>query len=165
MRNSLRSLAGVPLLALALLAAGNAQAHDSSGLSLTGGGKTVELTDFAVDPGASVLTGTSSVGDEVAAEGAPLFFLDGRTLNPLRVNDNGTAVLVAGFPASADEQRNQFVGVGASELAGGDPLEFPASLPHATSAPAPPDALLAASSPADALENADSDIEQELTTF
>ena len=32
-------------------------AHDGSGLSLTGGGKTVELTDFAVDPGKSVLTG------------------------------------------------------------------------------------------------------------
>lgn len=31
--------------------------HDGSGLSLTGGGKTVELTDFVVDPGASVLTG------------------------------------------------------------------------------------------------------------
>ena len=31
--------------------------HDGSGLSLTGGGKKVELTDFAVDPGKSVLTG------------------------------------------------------------------------------------------------------------
>jgi hypothetical protein len=67
--------------------------HDGAGLSLKAGGKTVELTDFVVDPGASVLTGAVSVDGEVAAEDAPLFFLDGRTLNPLEVNDNGTAVL------------------------------------------------------------------------
>jgi hypothetical protein len=66
----------------------------NGGLSLTGGGKMVELTDFVIDPGASVLTGTVSVDGEVAAEDAPLFFLDGRTLNPLEVNEsNGTAVL------------------------------------------------------------------------
>ena len=35
--------------------------HDGSGLSLTGGGKTVELTDFEVDPGKSVLTGKVTV--------------------------------------------------------------------------------------------------------
>ena len=57
--------------------------HDGSGLSLTGGGKTVELTDFVIDPGASVLTGTVSVDGKMAAEDAPLFFLDGRTLQPL----------------------------------------------------------------------------------
>ena len=57
--------------------------HDGSGLSLTGGGKTVELTDFVIDPGKSVLTGTVSVDGKVAAEDAPLFFLDGRTLQPL----------------------------------------------------------------------------------
>jgi hypothetical protein len=52
------------------------------------------LTDFVIDPGASVLTGTVSVDGEVAAEDAPLFFLDGRTLNPLEVNEsNGTAIL------------------------------------------------------------------------
>ena len=66
--------------------------HDGSGLSLTGGGKTVELTDFVVDPGASVLTGTVTVDGEVAAQDAPLFFLDGRTLEPLRTGE-GTAVL------------------------------------------------------------------------
>ena len=43
--------------------------HDGAGLSLTGGGKTVELTDFVVDPGASVLTGKVTVdGKEAAAE-------------------------------------------------------------------------------------------------
>jgi hypothetical protein len=66
--------------------------HDGSGLSLTGGGKTVELTDFVVDPGASVLTGKVSVDGEVAADSAPLFFLDGRTLQPLRTKGS-TAVL------------------------------------------------------------------------
>jgi hypothetical protein len=67
--------------------------HDGSGLSLTGGGKKVELTNFEVDPGKSVLTGKVSVDGKVAAESAPLFFLDGRTLKPLETNDNGTAVL------------------------------------------------------------------------
>ena len=67
--------------------------HAGAGLSLTGGGKKVELTDFVIDPGKSVLTGTVSVDGKVAAEGAPLFFLDGRTLQPLKANDNGTAVL------------------------------------------------------------------------
>jgi hypothetical protein len=67
--------------------------HDGSGLSLTGGGKKVELTNFEVDPGKSVLTGKVSVDGKVAAESAPLFFLDGRTLKPLESNDNGTAVL------------------------------------------------------------------------
>ncbi|RKQ91047.1 hypothetical protein C8N24_0863 [Solirubrobacter pauli] len=67
--------------------------HDGSGLSLTGGGKTVELTDFVIDPGKSVLTGKVTVDGKVAAESAPLFFLDGRTLNPLKTNDDGTAEL------------------------------------------------------------------------
>jgi hypothetical protein len=67
--------------------------HDGSGLSLTGGGKKVELTDFEVDPGKSVLNGKVSVDGAVAAESAPLFFLDGRTLKPLQANDDGTAVL------------------------------------------------------------------------
>ena len=68
--------------------------HDGSGLSLTGGGKKVSLTDFVVDPGTSTLTGKVSVDGKTAAENAPLFFLDGRTLDPLEVNkSNGTAVL------------------------------------------------------------------------
>jgi hypothetical protein len=67
--------------------------HDGSGLSLTGGGKTVELTDFVVDPGKSVLTGKVTVDGEEAAPSAPLFFLDGGTLEPLRTTDDGRAVL------------------------------------------------------------------------
>ena len=66
--------------------------HAGSGLSLTGGGKTVKLTDFVVDPGKSVLTGKVTVDGKVAAESAPLFFLDGRTLQPLKTAGS-TAVL------------------------------------------------------------------------
>ena len=67
--------------------------HSGSGLQLEGGGKTVQLTDFVVDPGASVLTGKVTVDGKEAAASAPLFFLDGRTLKPLEAKDNGTAVL------------------------------------------------------------------------
>lgn len=65
----------------------------TTSLEVAPGGKTVELTDFVIDPGASVLDGTVSVNGDVAAEDAPLFFLERRTLKPLQVNDNGTAVL------------------------------------------------------------------------
>lgn len=68
--------------------------HDGSGLSLTAdGGPKVELTDFVVDPGTSTLTGKVTVDGEVAAESAPLFFLDGRTLKPLESGPNDTAIL------------------------------------------------------------------------
>jgi hypothetical protein len=68
--------------------------HNGSGLSLTGGGKVVELTNFVIDPGKSVLTGTVTVDGKVAAKSAPLFFLDGRTLKPLQADAAaGTAVL------------------------------------------------------------------------
>ena len=90
--------------------------HDGAGLSLEGGGKLVELTDFVVDPGESVLTGKVTVDGQVAAESAPLFFLDGRTLNPLEVNDNGTAVLegtTVKLKAEAAELLNTTFGVDA----------------------------------------------------
>ena len=67
--------------------------HNGSGLQLKGAGKTVDLTDFVVDPGASVLTGKVTVDGKEAAASAPLFFLDGRTLKPLEAKDDGTAVL------------------------------------------------------------------------
>lgn len=67
--------------------------HKGSGISLTGGGKKVELTNFMIDPGKSVLTGKVTVDGKVAAPSAPLFFLDGRTLKPLESKNNGTAVL------------------------------------------------------------------------
>ena len=91
--------------------------HDGSGLSLTGGGKKVSLTDFVVDPGTSTLTGKVSVDGKTAAENAPLFFLDGRTLNPLEVNKaNGTAVLEGTTVKLKDESAqllNQTFGVDA----------------------------------------------------
>ena len=93
--------------------------HDGSGLSLTGGGKTVELTDFVVDPGKSLLTGKVTVDGEVAAESAPLFFLDGRTLNPLQTGD-GVAILegtTVKLKQEAADLLNQTFGVDA--LAGG----------------------------------------------
>ena len=92
--------------------------HEGSGLSLTGGGKTVELTDFVVDPGKSVLTGKVTVDGEVAAESAPLFFLDGRTLEPLRTTDDGRAVLegtTVKLKAEAAELLNTTFGVDALE--------------------------------------------------
>ena len=68
--------------------------HEGSGLSLTAaGGPKVELTDFVIDPGASVLTGKVTVDGKVAAESAPLFFLDGRTLKALQTGTDSTAIL------------------------------------------------------------------------
>ena len=68
--------------------------HDKSGLSLTGGGKKVELTDFVVDPGKSMLTGKVTVDGKVAFPSAPLFFLDGSTVKPLDTTSQpGFAVL------------------------------------------------------------------------
>lgn len=68
--------------------------HEDSGLSLSGGGTTVELTDFVVDPGESILTGTVSANGDVVDENVELFFLDGRTLEPLQLDEaEGTAVL------------------------------------------------------------------------
>ncbi len=92
--------------------------HDDSGLSLTSAdGTVVELTDFVVDPEESVLTGKVTVDDEVAFESAPLFFLDGSTLNPLEVNEaDGTAVLegtTVSLTAEAAEALNGVFGVDA----------------------------------------------------
>jgi hypothetical protein len=59
--------------------------HDGSGLQLTGAnGKVVKLENFDVDPAKSTLFGKVTVDGAVFAERADLFFLDGRTLNPLR---------------------------------------------------------------------------------
>lgn len=67
--------------------------HDGAGLSLEAGGKKVELENFDIDPGKSILTGDVSVDGTEAVADAPLFFLDGGTLKPLQANDDGTAVL------------------------------------------------------------------------
>lgn len=60
--------------------------HDGSGLTLTKGDTEVELKDFVVNPGNSMLTGTVTANGEVAASDTPLFFLDGSTLEPLKTS-------------------------------------------------------------------------------
>ena len=68
--------------------------HEGSGLSLTAGGTTVELTDFTIDPGKPArLFGNVSVNGQLAAPSAPLFNLDGSTLNPPTMDADGSAVL------------------------------------------------------------------------
>ena len=67
--------------------------HDGSGLSLTAGDTVVELINFDIDPGTSLLTGDVMVNGEEAAADAVLFDLDGRTLQPLATGPNDTAIL------------------------------------------------------------------------
>ncbi|MGY5884564.1 hypothetical protein [Modestobacter lacusdianchii] len=68
--------------------------HEGSGLSLTAGDTTVELTDFTIDPGKPArLFGNVSVNGELAVPSAPLFNLDGSTLNPPTTEADGSAVL------------------------------------------------------------------------
>lgn len=68
--------------------------HAGSGISLTGGGKTVELTDFVIDPGSnSKLTGTVTVDGTEVGKNITIFRLDGTTLKPLSKDADGNAVL------------------------------------------------------------------------
>ena len=68
--------------------------HEGSGFSLTAGGTTVELTNFTVDPGKPArLFGDVSVNGELAVPSAPLFNLNGTTLEPVTMNADGSAVL------------------------------------------------------------------------
>lgn len=68
--------------------------HTGSGLSLSDGKTKVELTNFVVDAGRSILTGDVSANGASVVKGAPLFFLDGRSLQPLQVDKSaGTGVL------------------------------------------------------------------------
>src|SRR3954453_18392376 len=62
--------------------------HDASGLTLTAGDTTVKLSNFNVDPGVSGVYGEVEVNGQPAASNAFLFQLDGRTLEPLKVQDN-----------------------------------------------------------------------------
>lgn len=65
--------------------------HEGSGLTLTAGAKVVKLTDFVVDPGNSILTGT--VGDK---SGIPLLSLDGTNV---KVSMQGSNVVLDGTVA------------------------------------------------------------------
>lgn len=66
--------------------------HEGSGLSLTAGGTTVELTNFNVDPGVSRVYGDVSVNGETAVTNAFLFNLNGSTLEPLK-SEGSNAIL------------------------------------------------------------------------
>jgi hypothetical protein len=68
--------------------------HDGSGFSLSAGGTTVELANFVVSPGKPArLFGDVSVNGRLAAPSAPLFNLDGSTLEPVTMDADGSAVL------------------------------------------------------------------------
>ncbi|HEY5336264.1 MAG TPA: hypothetical protein VIJ71_09610 [Mycobacteriales bacterium] len=78
--------------------------HDGSGLSLSAGGTTVELTNFSVDPGKSILYGDVSANGTTAATQTPLFFLNGSTLQPLMKQGNDailTGTKVSIYPSAA----------------------------------------------------------------
>lgn len=67
--------------------------HDGSGISLSNGTITVELTDFRIDPGTSQLFGTVSANGTEVGQDIYIFNLDGSTLNPLEQDADGNAVL------------------------------------------------------------------------
>lgn len=95
--------------------------HQNSGLSLTAGGTTVELTNFTVDPGTPArLFGDVAVNGEQAVASAPLFDLNGTTLNPITTDAEGNAVLqgttVELSPEAAELLNSTF---GTDALAGG----------------------------------------------
>jgi len=62
--------------------------HEGSGLSLTAGDTTVELTNFNVDPGVSRVYGDVTVNGKTAVTNAFLFNLNGSTLEPLKTEGN-----------------------------------------------------------------------------
>jgi hypothetical protein len=69
--------------------------HTGSGLSLTAGGKKVELKDFVIDPGNnSHVSGDVYLNGKSVVKGANLFRLDGSTLNP--VTKDGDAYVLEG---------------------------------------------------------------------
>ncbi|WP_285658087.1 hypothetical protein [Actinomycetospora sp. NBRC 106375] len=69
--------------------------HQGSGLSLTKGDTTVELTNFVIDPGnPATLSGKVTANGQTVAESTVLFDLDGSTLQPIQTDMNaGTATL------------------------------------------------------------------------
>ncbi len=78
--------------------------HEGSGISLTDGTTTVELTNFDVDPGKSMLFGDVAANGQSVVQDAPLFFLDGRTLQDPRTEGDdaileGTTVSLTGAAA------------------------------------------------------------------
>lgn len=66
--------------------------HGGSGLSLKAGDTEVALTDFKIDPGESELKGTVRANGKVVEKETALFFLDGRTLKPVREVEGGVVL-------------------------------------------------------------------------
>jgi len=93
--------------------------HQGSGLTLTKGGTTVELTNFTIDPGHSVLYG--DINGTVPAANVPLLQLDGR---PLVITTGGGQVhldgTIANLTPTAAAALNKAFGVTA--FAAGMPL-------------------------------------------
>ena len=76
--------------------------HEGSGLSLSAGGKKVELTNFVIDPGNdSHINGDVSLNGKSVVKGANLFRLDGSTLNP--VTKDGDAYVLEGTTVYVSE--------------------------------------------------------------
>lgn len=67
--------------------------HAGSGISLSSGDTTVELTDFRIDPGSSQLFGTVTANGTKVGDDLYIFTLDGSTLKPLAKDADGNAVL------------------------------------------------------------------------
>jgi hypothetical protein len=72
--------------------------HRGSGFSLTAGGITVGLGNFDVNPGTSMLTGRVQATQNgktttLFKKGAPLFFLNGSTLQAPKMGPNGEVIL------------------------------------------------------------------------
>jgi hypothetical protein len=65
--------------------------HQASGLKFANGAKSIEVTDFVVDPGNSILTATAG-----AKSGIPLLFLDG---TDVKVGSEGNDVVLDGTVA------------------------------------------------------------------
>ena len=79
--------------------------HNGSGLSFTVGSKVLDISNFVVDPGASVLTGTVGAQPGSGTAGVPLFRLDGSALQITTPNSqyhlDGTVVKLLPSAASA----------------------------------------------------------------
>ena len=75
--------------------------HEASGLKFTKGSRSIEVTDFVVDPGNSVLTASSG-----GKSGIPLLFLDGTNV---KVSMEGSDVVLQGTVA-------KLTGTGAAAL-------------------------------------------------
>jgi hypothetical protein len=78
--------------------------HNGSGISLTDGKTKVELTNFVIDAGKSILTGDISANGKSVVKGAALFFLDGRTLEPLKVDKAKKEGVLYGTTVSLTKQ-------------------------------------------------------------